>query len=186
MDMYFAKRVTPLKLDELHEVGVTSIFIASKYCELEPLTLDLMVRKASHGKIKAKTIVAREMEMLQTMKFKVGAPTVYEMVENFTRVLCLKHEALRKDIEGDSSKMMDAAKQLLDISALNYRFSFEMKPSQVAISIIKLACLGQKNSFGQEIFTEELQEDLISYFLYSKGRMNGIEKRLRECFAKSE
>ena len=51
MDLYFAKKQSSLKLDELHEVGVTSIFLASKYSELEPLTLDLMHKKAAHGKI---------------------------------------------------------------------------------------------------------------------------------------
>ena len=50
MDMYFAT-ARGLTLDELHEVGVTCMFIASKSTELEPLTIDLMVKKASNGKV---------------------------------------------------------------------------------------------------------------------------------------
>ena len=67
MDMYFARKQKPLKLDELHEIGVTSIFLASKYSELEPLTLDLMHEKAAHGKISKQDILRREMDILKTL-----------------------------------------------------------------------------------------------------------------------
>lgn len=51
MDRYFNEKESPLLIAELHEIGVTSILISSKYTELEALTVDLMHRKASHGKV---------------------------------------------------------------------------------------------------------------------------------------
>ena len=93
---------------------------------------------------------------------------------------------LKEDLNSDDSKINSICESLMQVATLNYRFSFEMRPSQVAVCIIKLACLGQLSPSGQEIFTDFLATSLTQYHKYSKGRMNGIEKRLRECFAKSQ
>lgn len=57
MDRYFDQKEPQLLIDELHEIGVASILIASKYTELEPLTVELMHKKASHGKILPEAIL---------------------------------------------------------------------------------------------------------------------------------
>ena len=87
MDRYLDEKKQSIKLEELHEIGVTSIFIASKYTEIEPLTLDLMQRKASHGKITKKQILVREMDVLNTLKFRISVPTAQECVTIFFAVL---------------------------------------------------------------------------------------------------
>jgi len=65
---------------------------------------------------------------------------------------------------------MSKSLTFLESAAMNFRFCFEMKPSQVVISAIKLSIK----------MTDEIKEELKSLQEYSNGRMNGIEKRLLE------
>jgi len=73
---------------------------------------------------------------------------------------------------------MKRSEDYLFVAALNFRFSFDMKPSQVALSILKLSILESLAlTTGLEDSTTSLEE-LKAHHLYSRGRMNGIEKRL--------
>jgi len=83
MDWYFNKKQTSLSIDELHEIGVASILLASKFTELEPLSVELMHKKAAHGKISEKTIRARERDILITLEFELNVPSLYDCVENY-------------------------------------------------------------------------------------------------------
>lgn len=76
MDKYLEMSKTGLLLKDLHEIGITCMFIASKYVEVEPLTLDLMVDKVAHGKITVGKLLKREMKICSTLKFKLAKPTV--------------------------------------------------------------------------------------------------------------
>lgn len=125
MDRYLNEKKRPIELDELHEIGVASIFIASKYTELEPLTLDLMQRKASHGKLTEKEIIDREMDVLNTLKFRISVPTAFECVTDFFSVL--KHRNTK--LSNIEKEVMERSEEYLYVAALNFRFSFQMKPS---------------------------------------------------------
>ena len=76
LDRYLDQKKATLELSELHEIGVTSLFIASKQSEIEPLTLDLMHKKAAHGKISEDQIKRRERDILNTLKFRTSVPTL--------------------------------------------------------------------------------------------------------------
>jgi len=67
MDQYLDQKQTCLSIDSLHEIGIASILLASKYTELEPLTIELMHKKASHGKISEQAIRNREKDILNTV-----------------------------------------------------------------------------------------------------------------------
>lgn len=54
MDRYFAalnKEGYQLRLDELHEIGITCMFMASKYEDIYPLLLRTVYQKIAHKKI---------------------------------------------------------------------------------------------------------------------------------------
>lgn len=87
MDRYFNKKKTSLPLDCLHEVGIACILIASKYTELEPLSIELLHKKASHGKISEKLIRERERDVLITLKFEIAVPSIYDCMENFLEMV---------------------------------------------------------------------------------------------------
>jgi len=41
----------PLKISDLHSIGVTSMFIASKYEDIYPLRMNVIYEKIAHKKI---------------------------------------------------------------------------------------------------------------------------------------
>ena len=54
MDRYFEKSKRVLKVDELHNIGVTCMFIASKYEDITPLFMQTIIDKVTHGKMTKK------------------------------------------------------------------------------------------------------------------------------------
>ena len=152
---------------------MTSIFIASKFTELEPLTLDLMQRKASHGKIAAEAILARELDIMNTLKFRIAIPTLKDCVDNFlTACESDSVKAVRARVDAECERFMANA-------LLNFRFSFDMRPSQVALAVIRKALAAVEAETGSHILTSALVCKLEEHQVYSKGRMNGISKRLQ-------
>ena len=51
MDLFYASSEKSHNLNDLHIIGVTCIFIASKYNEIYPLRLKTIVEKIGHYKI---------------------------------------------------------------------------------------------------------------------------------------
>ena len=84
MDRYvqaLEMRGEAFKTSELHITGVSCMFIASKYHDIQPLLLKTVFNKIGHTKIPQEAILAMEMKILQTIGFKVGgAPTPLEFI----------------------------------------------------------------------------------------------------------
>ena len=69
------------KTSDLHITGVSCMFIASKYHDIQPLLLKTVFNKIGHTKISQDAIVATEMKILQALSFKIGgAPTPLEFI----------------------------------------------------------------------------------------------------------
>lgn len=67
-------------LDEIHLIGVTSMFIASKFEEIYPFKLKLVHEKIAHRKISVSALKLKEHEILQTLDFSLLSPTCHEFV----------------------------------------------------------------------------------------------------------
>lgn len=94
MDRYFAalaEQGKQLKLQELHVTGITCMFMASKYEDIYPLLLRTVYQKIAHKKISTQEIREREMMILQTLGFKVGAPTAQEFSARYIEDVLGKH-----------------------------------------------------------------------------------------------
>jgi len=64
MDLYFQKCPLSLEVSDLHLVGVTSMFMASKYEEIYPLRLSVVHEKIAHKKLSLEAIKKKESEIL--------------------------------------------------------------------------------------------------------------------------
>tara|TARA_B110000503_G_scaffold6530_1_gene8961 strand:- start:923 stop:1087 length:165 start_codon:yes stop_codon:yes gene_type:complete len=51
MDLYYANCGVNLELEQLHYIGVTTMFIASKYNEIYPIKIKTFHEKIGHYKI---------------------------------------------------------------------------------------------------------------------------------------
>ena len=98
MDRYFkvcCEKNQILQPAELHLIGVTSMFIASKYQDIYPLRLRIMQDKIAHRKLSCDDIKNKEDEITRYLNYIVGVPTMWDFIsiyiEEIFYVKCNKH-----------------------------------------------------------------------------------------------
>ena len=80
----------------MHLVGVTSMFIASKYEEIYPFKLKLVYEKIGHKKISIEEIKKKEQEILEVLNFNLLTPTPNEFTMLAIQILNTRTEIQRK------------------------------------------------------------------------------------------
>lgn len=86
MDRYFVecqKRKIILFPEDLHLIGVTSMFIASKYHDIRPLRLKIVQEKIAHGKLTCEEIKSKEDEISRFLNYSFGLPTIWDFITIF-------------------------------------------------------------------------------------------------------
>ncbi len=95
MDRYFKKSEQQFRGSELHLGGILSMFIASKYEDITPIYMKTLVSKIGHNKFSRDTFETKEIQMLQTLSFKVGAPTILEFLDRYFEECKITNTKLR-------------------------------------------------------------------------------------------
>ena len=85
MDRFFYYSKKEYKADDLHLIGICSIFLAFKYSETNPLKMDFLVEKIAHNKFKKKEIIEMEQKILTALNFNLLKPTLYEFAMFYFR-----------------------------------------------------------------------------------------------------
>lgn len=81
MDRYFKETSETFSGSELHIAGIVSMFIATKYEDVIPLLMKTVVNKISHNKFNVDQIEEKELQVLKTLGFKIGCPTIKEFID---------------------------------------------------------------------------------------------------------
>ena len=92
MDRFFYYSKNKYKADDLHLIGICSIFLAFKYSETIPIKLDFLVEKIAHNKFKKKDILKMEQEILHALNFSLLKPTLYEFTMLYFRNIFFRIE----------------------------------------------------------------------------------------------
>ncbi len=108
MDRYFKANQRVLQPSELHLIGVTTIFTASKYQDIYPLRLKVVYEKIAHKKLAPEDIKDREADIYQHLGYIVGKPTQWEFINFFIEEIfythsngySVNHKVLKDYIEG--------------------------------------------------------------------------------------
>ena len=81
-----------LKKSQLHLIGLTSIFLSSKFEDsYNSIPLEYIVNNAGHNKFSRNLILKMEREMLQALSFNVHCFTMFEEAYIMWKSLCLKY-----------------------------------------------------------------------------------------------
>ena len=86
MDRYFKicsinnKILNP---NDLHLIGVTCMFIASKYYDIYPLKLKMVFEKIAHQKLSCQEIKDKEDEIMNCLNFTIGKSNIWEFINCF-------------------------------------------------------------------------------------------------------
>lgn len=67
----------------IHSIGVTSMYMASKYEDVFPLHSKVVSEKIAHGSISAKEVVAREHEFLNLFDFNTDFVTHFDFLQTY-------------------------------------------------------------------------------------------------------
>ena len=83
MDRYFKKTKKQLNPQDLHLIGVASMFMASKYIDIYPLRIKTVYEKISHKKLSIAEIIEKESEISQVLGYNVGTPNAWDFVNAY-------------------------------------------------------------------------------------------------------
>ena len=83
MDRYFASAESSLLPNELHLIGVTSMFMASKYHDIYPLRLKKKKKKIAHDKLSSDEIKNKEEEIERSLNYSIGKPSIWDFINLF-------------------------------------------------------------------------------------------------------
>jgi hypothetical protein len=83
MDKYFKLKETPLQPQELHLIGVTCLFTASKYQDIYPIRLKVVHERIAHKKLSPEDIKQKEADITQHLGYVIGKPTMWEFINHF-------------------------------------------------------------------------------------------------------
>jgi hypothetical protein len=83
MDNFFYKSNNSYQPSDLHLIGICSIFIASKFCDINPIRLKFLVEKIGHDKFSKEEIINMEEKILNVLQYDILRPTIYEFTTYF-------------------------------------------------------------------------------------------------------
>merc|ERR1719253_1774158 len=83
LDRYLAK--SPVRRVKLQQVGVTCLFIASKYEEIHPPEIRDLVYITDRSSAR-EDIIETEIEILNTLGFEISKPTIYHYLLLFAHL----------------------------------------------------------------------------------------------------
>ncbi len=83
MDRFFIESNTKFKPDDLHLIGICSIFISSKFNEIHPIKLSFLIEKISHNKFNKEQILKMEENIMITLNFDILRPYSLNFAEYF-------------------------------------------------------------------------------------------------------
>ena len=177
MDLFMKHAAAPLDDEDIHLIGVTSMFISSKYETNKHLCVDELTLKACHGKFTNSNIFEHEFTILKTLGFNVSFPSHFDVLRLFLYELFEGDNPVFRTIEHLSNNFLLFC--LMDVHFNNYLMD------DLAIAIVvtsvkyyyscKMASITGALSFGKvENFSK--QESMIVGQIYQySGNAKNIE-----------
>lgn len=98
-DYYLSKTKLCITNQDVHLLGLTCMFIASKMEDILPLRMSLIKNKIAHGKFSSKEIKAKEKEILETIEFDVIISSHYEFIKTFVFDFCHNNAQRIQDLK---------------------------------------------------------------------------------------
>jgi hypothetical protein len=85
MDRYFKTKNEMREVSDLHIIGVTTMFIASKYEDIYPLKMKMVFEKIAHKKLSIEKIKGLEMEVLKVINYRIPSPTSLDFLKVYLK-----------------------------------------------------------------------------------------------------
>ena len=158
MDSYLKETKTNQKFSELHLIGITCLFIASKIEDLNPLKMKTIVENISHNKLSIIQIKEKEEEILRSIGFFVHNPVILDFLLTYCKIVFFDmiEENIVENISIYISKMI----------LHSYNFCNE-PPSLIAVGSIFIAF----KIYSKNRLCNVKEEDVLSRIFNSSNIM---------------
>jgi len=130
MDRYLKRSTEKLLSNDIHLIGVTCMFIASKFEDIYPMRMKTIYEKIGHKKLSIEQIKNCESQIMKCLGFLMHVPTTFDFVKTYLRIIL--NEVSEKDF---ISKM---SIYLAKMNMHDYTFC-SIKPSLQAAACIMVS-----------------------------------------------
>lgn len=135
-DNYFQKTKKILDDSSIHITGICSMFLASKHEDIRPLFMDQVKHKISHDSYSAKEIRNQELQIVQTLNWKVSLVTPLHFLEFIDVTIRGEYKLLGND---SIMTILNLHATQLAKQSLIYITSLLFKPSEIALTCYYLS-----------------------------------------------
>ncbi len=164
MDRYLKLKKERRPIADLHVIGVTAMFLASKYEDILPLRMDTVEEKIAHKKLTAEAILDYEHDLLVTIEYFIQTPTALEFLRRYCRELGLGPE---------DRTLIERMSMYLSKMSLHDYFFCGVRPSRVAVSSIYVALKICEQLRKRPVLSKELVEQMATISGYKEEEIVG-------------
>lgn len=190
MDLFFINSKKVLKNEDIHLIGITSMYIASKFQEIYPISLKSFVNKISHKQFNEKKIIKEEKIIMNDIQFESLVTTsVYDFIRELCYDFCLNNKDFlkcntEKLIFVNLQKTAIYLAKLIMYYDIFYKEVFSVKAVACIITSMKIVKMYFKEKWNQNI--KNIFNDWI-ILLLKQGKVDEkvVEKigsKIYSCF----
>lgn len=188
LDSYLLKTKRKFTNSDIHLVGITCFFIASKFEDMWPLCMSVIIDRIAYNKFSAEDVKRLEKDILGTVDYKLVHCSVYDFIKNFIYDFSYNNKKTIRKL-----KFSNELQVLEETSIYISKFIFHteefstLNPSLKAIACIILAFdLVRVNvpSFqgGIESFINDWIKFLVEQSRYSPEDIHSVYIRIKEFY----
>ena len=85
IDRYLMGKEDIREIADLHAIGVTCMFVASKYEDIYPLKMKMVFEKIAHKKLPIEKIKSLEMDILKVINYRIPAPSALDFLKVYLK-----------------------------------------------------------------------------------------------------
>lgn len=155
MDIFFQKTKKVYRNEDVHLIGIGSMFIASKFQEIYPLSLKNFVHKVAHDMFSENDIKLMEHQILSDIGLEILVSTsVYDFLKTyFYDFFYNNNDLIKKNCHINVNNEIKLVSEYLSKMVLHYEYFYlyenSMKAIGCIITAIKLVGFYLKDKFSQ-------------------------------------
>lgn len=129
-----------LAKSDLHLIGLTAIFIASKYTEVNPVSLKIIIEKIGHEKFEKQEILRAEQLILSKLNYKIPKTDYLDLLYLIINNICNKPEDMLLDLKIENIYNFSIC--LVKALLIDFSFRSKINNGKVLFSVVLTAMKG--------------------------------------------
>lgn len=186
LDLFLSKTQKKIYDKDIHLIGLTCMFISSKYEEIIPLQIGHIAKLIGHNSFKESEIREKEREILNTIDFDISFPSgTRDILLNIFYDFQVTNtiEINKRGLLNFSNRLKEMSIFLSQLTLYCYDFA-SYKQSVLAVSIIVLAFDFMKNEISKENqdFINDWIVFVISAFNYNSKTVKSVYEKIYNVY----